>query len=259
MIPIDDPGDTRVDAFREMRARESDELLWAEGPTVIERLVTSGLPVRAVLLSPAAHRRLGPTVGVCGAPVYVAEQRVINDVVGFELHRGAIAAANRPAPRAVDDVLDGLPSRAIVVVLEGINDAENLGAIARSARALGADALLLDPTCADPYYRRSVRVSMGEVLHLPIARAPIGELFDALDARDVHTWALTPRGAAVDIGTLTRPARLALVVGAEGPGLSGAVLARHRNVRIPIRGEVDSLNVGHAVAAALAVVQSSDA
>ena len=142
-------------------------------------------------------------------------------------------------------------------MLEGINDAENLGAIARSARALGADALLLDPTCADPYYRRSVRVSMGEMLHLPIARARVDELFAALDARGFHTWALTPRASAVDIGTLTPTDRLAIIAGAEGPGLSGAVLERHRNVRIPVRRDVDSLNVGHTVAAALAVVQSS--
>jgi tRNA G18 (ribose-2'-O)-methylase SpoU len=257
MIPIDRADDARVDVFRAMRARESDQVLWAEGPTVIERLSASGLRLGAVLVSPAAHRRLATSIEAGDAPVYVADQTVINAVVGFDLHRGAIAVADRPVPRSVGEVLADLPAVATVVVLEGVNDAENLGAIARSARALGADALLLDPTCADPYYRRSVRVSMGEVLHLAIARAPIDELFAGLDVARVETWALTPQPDAIDIGTLPVPDRLAIVAGAEGPGLSSAVLDRHRNVRIPVRRDVDSLNVGHAVAAALAVVQSS--
>jgi tRNA G18 (ribose-2'-O)-methylase SpoU len=123
----------------------------------------------------------------------------VNAVVGFDLHRGAIAIADRPTLRPLADVLDGARR---VVVLEGINDAENLGAIARSARGLGADGLVLDPTCADPYYRRSVRVSMGEMLHLPIARAPLSEVFDALDDGGFHTWALTPRRDATLIGTV---------------------------------------------------------
>jgi tRNA G18 (ribose-2'-O)-methylase SpoU len=143
------------------------------------------------------------------------------------------------------------------VVLEGINDAENLGAIARSARALGADAMILDPTCADPYYRRTVRVSMGEVFHLPMARAALSDVFALLADRGFDVWALTPRPDAEPIGSLAAAERLALVVGAEGPGLSAAVLSGHRNVRIPLRDDVDSLNVGHAIAAALAVVQSS--
>jgi tRNA G18 (ribose-2'-O)-methylase SpoU len=138
-----------------------------------------------------------------------------------------------------------------------VNDHENIGAIARTARALGADGMLLDPTCTDPFYRRSVRVSMGEVLHLPIARAPMDDIAAALAAAGVAVWALTPRADAADITTLAPPARLALLLGAEGPGLSAEALARHTPVRIPIRTEVDSLNVGHAVAAALAVVATS--
>jgi tRNA G18 (ribose-2'-O)-methylase SpoU len=138
-------------------------------------------------------------------------------------------------------------------MLEGINDHENLGAIARTARGLGANALVLDPTCADPFYRRSVRVSMGELLHLPIVRcARWAETFAEVAAAGFETWALTPSPNATDILTLTPPDRWALVVGAEGPGLSSETLARCINVRIPMRHGVDSLNVGHAVAAALA-------
>jgi tRNA G18 (ribose-2'-O)-methylase SpoU len=256
MIPIDDADDLRLDVYRSLRGRESSDVLWAEGPTVVQRLCSSGLAIRSVLLTPAAYRRLESIVPRT-VPTFVAVQAVVNRVVGFDLHRGAIAVAERPVPTPLDQVLAGVGSTSRIVVLEGLNDAENLGAIARTARALGADALLLDPTCADPYYRRTVRVSMGEVLHLPIARAPMDDIVGRLAAAGFHTWALTPRADADAIASLPTPARLALVFGAEGPGLSAQVLAGHRNVRIPVRRDVDSLNVGHAVAAALAVVQSS--
>ena len=184
----------------------------------------------------------------------MAEQRVVNEVVGFDLHRGAIAVAERPGQPALGEVV---ATARRIVVLEGVNDPENLGAIARSARALGADALLLDPTCADPWYRRSVRVSMGELLHLPVVRAELAHLLDQLAVVGTECWALTPGPDADDIRSLDVPARLALLAGAEGPGLSARALAACRNVRIPIRTGVDSLNVGHAVAVALALVPSS--
>ena len=259
MQAIDDPADPRVDAYRSLRARESGRLMWAEGPTVLERLVASSHRIRSVLLSTAAHDRLAALVAGIDAPVYVAPQSVVNAIVGFDLHRGTIAVADRPA---LTPLADALRAARRVLVLEGLNDAENLGAIARSARGLGADAIVLDPTCADPWYRRTVRVSMGEVLHLPIARAPITDGLEALAAAGFAIWALTPRRDADDIAVVARdgvPERLALVLGAEGPGLSDLVLAHHRNVRIPLRDEVEALNVGHAAAAALAVVQSSTA
>ena len=255
---ISDPADPRVDAYRTLRARESNEVMWAEGPTVVERLLATPLRVRSLLLTPAAHARLvdrcGALLAAKRAEIWVAEQAVVNAIVGFDLHRGAIAVADRPTVGTLDAVINGARR---LVVLEGVNDHENLGAIARTARALGADGLLLDPTCTDPYYRRSVRVSMGEVLHLPIARAPLGDIADALTAAGYGVWALTPRADAAAITALTPPARLALLLGAEGPGLSAEALARHTPVRIPIRSEVDSLNVGHALAAALAVVATS--
>lgn len=229
-------------------------MLWAEGPTVVERLVGSGLPVSSVLVTPPQAERLDAVLAAIDAPVLIAALEVIEQVVGFSLHRGAIAVASRPAPVTVGDL------GARVVALEGVNDPENLGAIGRSARALGVDGLLLDPTCADPWYRRSVRVSMGELLVLPVARAPLGAALDELGAAGAHVWALTPSRAAESIVDLVAggvPERLVLVAGAEGPGLSDAVLARHRRVRIPIRDDVDSLNVGHAVTAALAVVQTA--
>ncbi len=258
-VVVTHAADPRADGYRALRARESREVLWAEGPTVVERLLASELTTRSVLVTPALHERLRPALDHyatthpdTAVDVLLAERSVIQEIVGFDLHRGAIAIADRPRPRSVDEVL---ADARLVVAIEGVNDAENLGAIARSARGLGADALLLDPTCADPYYRRSVRVSMGELLLLPLARAT--DWPTALT--DVHergfaVWALTPADGAAPIATLDVPPRLVLLVGAEGPGLAATTLSRCRNVRIPMHHGVDSLNVGHAVAAALAVV-----
>ncbi len=251
---VTDPADPRVDDYRRLRARESTEVLWAEGPTVVERLLETRLAVRSLLLTPAAHARLAGRLDLAAHTVLLAEQQVVNEIVGFDLHRGAIAAAARPE---LTSLAEAVVSAQRLVVLEGLNDPENLGAIARTARGLGADALVLDPTCVDPYYRRVVRVSMGEVLHLPVARAPLTEVFSTLDSAGFATWALTPRPTAVDLSDLVLagvPERLALVLGAEGPGLSEAVLSKRTNVRIPLRAGVDSLNVGHATAAALALI-----
>ena len=269
-VIIDDPADPRVDGYRALRARESRDVLWAEGPTVVERLLASGLTTRSVLLTPALLDRLRPALTVQAASgqaasgqaasgraidVLVAERSVIAEVVGFDLHRGAMAIAERPVLADLDAVLR---DASLVVAIEGVNDPENLGAIARSARGLGADALLLDPTCADPYYRRSVRVSMGEMLHLPIARAiDWGLALERLHGAGFSVWALTPNETALTVGALEVPDRLALLVGAEGPGLRPETLARCTNVRIPMHHRVDSLNVGHAVAATLAVIDAN--
>jgi tRNA G18 (ribose-2'-O)-methylase SpoU len=181
----------------------------------------------------------------------VASKAVLAATVGFELHRGAVAAADRrPLPSLAEVAADAR----LLGVLEGLNDPENLGAVARSARAFGVDGLVLDPRCIDPYYRRTVRVSMGEVLHLPVARAVDwpGDL-DVLQAAGFETWALTPAQDAADLWSLAVPARVAVLLGAEGPGLSAPALdAATRRVRIPIADGVDSLNVGHAAAVAFA-------
>jgi tRNA G18 (ribose-2'-O)-methylase SpoU len=142
-----------------------------------------------------------------------------------------------------------------LVVLEGLNDPENLGLVARTARAFGTAGLILDPTCIDPYYRRTVRVSMGEVLLLPVARAERWpDVLDLLHGHGFETWALTPRGD-VSLWDAVVPERVALLLGAEGPGLTdAAIAAARRRVAIPIDPAVDSINVGHAAAVALAAV-----
>jgi tRNA G18 (ribose-2'-O)-methylase SpoU len=250
VIEIDDPLDPRLVEYRGLRerGRESDEYFIVEGLTAIQRLLTSQYPVRSVLLTSANLARLGEQPD--GVTIYVLSSEAMSSVAGVNLHRGAVASATRLPSPILADVIS---SARRLVMLEGINDHENLGAIARTARGLGADALLLDPTCADPFYRRSVRVSMGELLHLPIVRCDDWPgAFEQVTATGFEIWALTPCTDATDIFTMDTPTHWALVVGAEGPGLRAETLARCISVRIPMRNGVDSLNVGHAVAAALA-------
>lgn len=256
--PIDPYGDyRRLNDQAARTAIEGDEFFIAEGPTAIARLIASGHRVRSVLLTPSAYQRMiddaGSGLSGLDAPIHVVSRAELAEIVGFDLHRGAVAAADRrPAP-ALDEVLAA--SRTIAV-LEGLNDPENLGAIARSARALGVDALVVDPRCIDWYYRRSVRVSMGAVLTLPVVRAaPWPDALDTIAAYGFETWAMTPADDAVSLWDrgLDWPERLAVVLGAEGPGLEAATMARcDRRVKIPVDATVDSLNVGAAAAVVFA-------
>ena len=255
---ITDPDDERLADFVDLadpaarRRRERDELFIAEGLVAVQRLIESAHQIRSILVTPKHRRRVESLPGAADAVILVADEEVVAGTVGFHFHRGVIASAQRlPLPSVAEVV--GTARR--VAVLVGLNDPENLGLIARSARAFGVDALLLDPTCIDPYYRRTVRVSMGEVLLLDVARCaewPAG--IDVLHDAGFETWAMTPDREATSIWDLAVPDRLAIVLGAEGPGLDPATLQRtSRRVRIPISSDVDSLNVGHAASIAFAV------
>ena len=264
VIPVRSADDPRLAAYTRLtdaehrRALESSAGTFVvEGVTAIRRAFASRYTVRSVLVTPAKRAMLAPELADSAADVYVVDQDVMNGVAGFDLHRGAVAVAARQPLADVATVADGARR---VAVLEGLNDHENLGAVARSAAALGIDALVLDPTCADPFYRRCVRVSMGEVLHLDLARAEqwpgaLGVLRDAGFA----LVALTPAEPADDIDTVAarvRGRRIAVILGAEGPGLSvGALAAADRRARIPMRAGADSLNVGHAAAIAFHVLR----
>ena len=261
-----DPDDSRLDDYRRLNDRrfrrrfEGDTTFVAEGFVAVDRLVESGHEVRSVLLAPSRLDRFThlEVMAASGVPVYVSERDVIADLVGFDLHRGVLASAVRRPHPSVDDVVG---SAARLAVLEGLNDAENLGAIARAARAFGFDAIVIDPSCTDPYSRRTVRVSMGEVLMIPIARASESSwrgLAALLGSSGVTSWAMTPATDADDLWSLAVPDRLAVWLGAEGPGLTAATLgAADRLVRIPIRADVDSLNVGQAAAVTFAAVTRS--
>lgn len=251
---VDDPDDERIADFVRLkdpdlrRERASSNgvagrSFVAEGTKVIRSLLASRYPVRSLLLTPLRFEGLRDALVGVGAPVYVASQEIVNQVSGFPLHRGALASAHRLPLASVDEVCAGA---GLVVVTEGVNDHENLGALFRSAAAFGVGALLLDPTSCDPLYRRCVRVSMGHALHVPFTRLPAGAAgIEALQALGFEVLALTPSPDAVDVrslGTSDRPR--AVLLGAEGPGLSGAALAAADvQVCIPMVAGVDSLNV----------------
>ena len=262
MITIERADNALLDDYRSLndqgfrRRYEGDDLFIAEGYVAIDRLIESGHQVRSVLLAPSRVERFAANAAVLeanGVPVYVAEREVIAEVVGFDLHRGVIACAERRLHPSLDDVL--VDARRIAV-LEGLNDAENLGAIARAARAFGVDGLVIDPTCTDPYSRRTVRVSMGEVLGLPIVRLDQWEsVADRLREAGLVTWAMTPALDADDLWSVAVPERLAVCLGAEGPGLGRTLMAgTDRRVRIPIAATVDSLNVAQAAAVTFAAL-----
>ena len=241
----------------ERRRIEGDEFFICEGPQALDRLIASDHHIRSVLLiDTKADRVLGDLTSPLPetTPVIRVSRDDMRNIVGFDLHRGVIAAADRrPAPTA-DEARAIIANATRIAVLNGLNDPENLGAIARSAHALGIDVLMCDPTCIDHYTRRTVRVSMGEILHMPVIRttgdAHLAELLSGWE-----TWALTPDPTAHDIWTLPVPDRLAVLLGAEGPGLDRSVIdAASRAVRIPITTGVDSLNVGNAAAVTFAIV-----
>ena len=262
-VAVTDPSDPVLDGFRDLRdpelrrsREERDGVFVAEGATVVGRLARSPYRSLAVAVVPeqeaAVAAELAGVPGLDDTPLLVVERPVLDAVAGFPVHRGVLALGARTAVAGIAD-LD--PAVRTVVVLEDCNDHENMGAIARSARALGAEAMVLSPRCADPLYRRSVRVSMGEILRLPVVRAarwPDG--LDELQATGFTVLALTPSSDAVALDEIAVGSgdRVAVLLGAEGPGLTAAALAgSDRRVRIPITPGVDSLNVGHAAAVAL--------
>jgi tRNA G18 (ribose-2'-O)-methylase SpoU len=224
----------------------------AESVKVISRALEAGHRPRSALVLEKWLGELGPLLAPFDVPVYVGPTEVLEAVTGFVMHRGAIAAMHRPALPSVADVLRDARR---VVVLEDIVDHTNVGAIFRAVAGLGADAVLITPRCADPLYRRSVRVSMGSVLQVPWTR---GEQWDVL-APQLHDAgftiaALALDDSAVDLADFARnpPERVALVLGAEGDGLSATALeAADTVVTIPMLHGVDSLNVAAASAVAL--------
>ena len=251
---VDDPADARLADFfdltdRELRRRaeEGGGFFIAEGATVVRRVLESGCQIRAVLVMPSKLAELGDFSD--SLPVYLAPPAVLNRVVGFDLHRGAVASVVRPHQLEAAD-LAGSARR--LAVLEGMNDHENLGAIFRSASALGVEAILLDPTCADPWYRRCVRVSMGEVAHVPFSRiTPWPDGLAVLRELGFLVVGLTPDPTAPSIERVSRSNRTAVLLGAEGTGLTRQALSRcDLAVRISMRPGPDSLNVGHAAAIA---------
>jgi tRNA G18 (ribose-2'-O)-methylase SpoU len=237
-------------ALRKARGTEHG-LYIAESTLVLERALGAGHTPRSVLALPswvdAARRLVGENV-----PIFTGPGEVLAALTGYVLHRGVIAAIHRPALPAPAALLESVRR---VVVLENVADPTNVGAIFRSVGAIGADAVLVTPRCSDPFYRRAIRVSMGTVLQVPWTR--VGDwpsTRDLLHASGFHVaaLALTPDAASLRDFAAAAPERLAIVLGAEGDGLtSEAIGAADTVIRIPMAHGIDSLNVAAASAVAL--------
>ncbi len=253
IIAIDDPDDPRVAPYRDVRERDlvgRKGLFVAEGAVVLNVLLAPRAQHRPLSLLIAEKRidRLGDLLARVpeGIPVYAAAQPVIDAVTGFNIHRGILAIGARAPMPSAEALVAGLGRRALVVVLSAIANHDNMGGICRNAAAFGADAVLLDGDCCDPFYRKAIRVSVGAALVLPFARvASADAALDLLAARGFATLALSPSGA-VALADVKRADRVAAIFGAEGPGLPQAVLERAAGVRIAMAPGMDSLNVATA-------------
>jgi tRNA G18 (ribose-2'-O)-methylase SpoU len=256
---VSDPDDPRLDNFRDLNSidRRPDlptgkGLVIAEGVLVVQRMLASRFTPLALLGTDRRLAELGDDLADGPAPYYRVSADVMAQAVGFHLNRGVLAAARRVPEPGIAQLVDGART---IAVLEGVNDHENLGSIFRNAAGLGVDAVVFGSGCADPLYRRAVRVSMGHALLVPYARTADWPA-DLVVLKDsgFRLLALTPHHEALplpDAMAAVRDQRVALLVGAEGPGLTAAALrVSDMRVRIPMSRGTDSLNV--ATAAALA-------
>ncbi len=264
VVRIDDPADERLadynsltDVVLRSKHEPAKGLYIAESSTVIRRALAAGHRPRSFLMAPKWLDSMTDLIAETGAPVYVAEEPLLKEITGFHLHRGALAAMHRPPLPGVHELLAGARGGAgarRIAVLEDVVDHTNVGAAFRSAAALGVDAVLVSPRCSDPLYRRSVRVSMGTVFQVPWTRVEAwpGGLHDLQEEGfTVAALALSDDSITLDDLVADPPEKLALVLGTEGDGLSrGVVEAADLVVRIPMSGDVDSLNVAAASAVA---------
>lgn len=264
IIPIEDPADPALHDYRDLtdvalrRVREPQEGLYlAESAKVIARAVAAGHRPRSVLLLEKWLDEIELLLaefkdGEIDVPVYVGSSEILESVTGFSMHRGALASMNRPVLPTVSEVLAGARR---VVVIEDVVDHTNVGAIFRTAAGLGADAVLVTPRCADPLYRRSVRVSMGTVLQVPWTRLP--EWPDGAEILHdagfvIAALALEEDAVGLDEFAHRHHDRVAILLGTEGDGLSRrAMQSADVTIRIPMLAGVDSLNVAAASAVAL--------
>ncbi|RNJ46666.1 RNA methyltransferase [Mesorhizobium erdmanii] len=256
-IRIDDPRDSRVAAYLDIRERDlagRQGRFVAEGKVVLDLLLSSGrFGAESVLV---LENRLGGLEDIlhkapADLPVYVVTSAVMDAIAGFHMHRGILAIGRKATSQAPEPLLDALPDQALVLVLVGIANHDNMGSIFRNAAAIGADAVLMDTTCCDPLYRKAIRVSVGAALKIPFASFTDTSGFTAMLAeRGFEQLALSPRGRT-DIRDAKPAERLALYLGTEGEGLPERLLARLQTVRITMSKGFDSLNVAAASAIAL--------
>lgn len=254
---ISDPADPRLADYRDLRDVQMRKhleaehgLFLAEGEKVVRRAVEAGFTPRSFLMAPRWLDGLADVLATTDAPCYVMPESLAEEVTGFHVHRGALASLERRPLPSVSTVLEGARS---VLVLEDIVDHTNIGAILRSGAALGFDAVLLAPRCADPLYRRSIKVAMGAVFTMPWTRLPDWhDALPSLSAAGFTTVALTLADDATPLEQAVAGLdKVALVLGSEGHGLSSRwEQAADRRAIIPMREGIDSLNVAAATAVA---------
>jgi tRNA G18 (ribose-2'-O)-methylase SpoU len=254
---LDDPRAADYRAVRDPELVRARHLFVAEGRLVVERLLaTRRYTMRSLLLNAAAYAALGPTLSQepHQPSIYLCRNADFRGLTGLDIHRGCLALVERPRPSSVAEVLTGAST---VIVLDGLANPDNVGGIFRNAHAFAVDAVLLSPTSCDPLYRKAIRTSMGATLQVPFARVmPWAGGLAALRDQGFAIAALTPRQPSRTLGEYAvgpRPTRLALLLGAEGSGLSSeAERMADVRIRIPIAAHVDSLNVTVAAGIALA-------
>ena len=256
LIAVNDPHDARIEAYTLVRERDlvgRQGRFVAEGEVVLRHLLKPGSRYEAesVLITENRVAALADLFETTPVPVYVASSAVMDSVVGFPIHRGILGIGRIGAPATADEVLanPGPADRILVVV--GVGNHDNMGGLFRAAAGFGARAVVLDSTACDPLYRKAIRVSVGASLITPWVRLGSGQdLIELLSRLGYAPWALTPSGEEV-LSQARAEGPVAVIVGAEGPGLSPSILAKSRRLSIPMSPGFDSLNVGTAAAIAL--------
>ena len=255
MIPIDSLDDPRVEAYRHIADQAwllQSSLFVAEGRLVVRRLLElQQWPIDSILLTQAAGTGLADVLDKSPAPIYVVDQALMNQIAGFNIHRGCLALGRRPPTPTLDRVAAGPLAR--VLVLEGVNNPDNIGGLFRSAAAFGVELVVLGPDCGDPLYRKAIRTSMAASLLVPFVCAPQWPgVIRELRNDGFTVIALTPNRAVAPIEEIFPHSKLALLVGSEGGGLTeDAMRLATLRIRIPTTADVDSLNVTTAASIAM--------
>lgn len=255
IVPVEDAEDPRLAPYVSIRERDltgrNDGRFIVEGKVTLAILATrSRFEIESVFIGETRQEPLADTLEALPrqVPVYVAPQHIMDTVAGFPIHRGVLACAHKGIPLGIESFLGS----ETLLVLNGISNHDNVGAAFRNAAAFGAGGVILDQTCCDPLYRKSIRVSAGSALWLPFCHAGSGEdHVAALETAGYDIWAMTPRSGAALISEMPVSGKTAVLLGAEGPGLPGALIDAACPVSIPMSPGFDSINIATAGAIAL--------
>jgi len=263
ITPVSSPNDPRIEGYLDIRERDlvgRRNRFIAEGEVVLRVLARSPYGVESLLISEkqAAFAEEMAKQLADDVPIYLASQRVMNEIVGFSIHRGLLAIGIRKKHLDTGELLSSLPADALVIGLIGLANHDNIGGIFRNAAAFGVDAIFMDSTCCDPLYRKSLRVSVGGVLKVPFARVPDADaMLDVFTQCGFETLALSPAGRE-NLTTASPSRKTALLFGSEGSGLPRHILSAVRTIIIPMAGGFDSLNVATTCGIALFRMKSAE-